>query len=326
MRALASGLAAGAAFLVVSAGALFGWFVMAGGAPTSETCGATQLDAKSVPRTLVPIFIAASSAYDLGSDGAAMLAGLTKVESRFGRNMGPSSAGAVGWTQFLPATWSRFGVDADGDGRRDPMNATDAIYSAANFLRHLGAPADWRRALYGYNHADWYVDRVLDAARALRLRPPDGTPDLGCRVDGSVATTGGRLVGGGRIVPIPGQPGETIDERIVRDVVFLCRRFRVMVTAGYARSGHKSNGEHPLGLAVDLVPAPGGSWDDVDALARWAEPGADRPLHPFRWVGYDGDPGHGRSDHLHLSWLHGPVPQAGSPASWVEVLVAGEAP
>ncbi len=69
---------------------------------------------------------------------------------------------------------------------------------------------------------------------------------------------------------------------------------------------------------MDLVPGPGGTWDDVDRLAAWAEPIQDHPRPPFRWVGYDGDPNHGRGNHLHLSWRHAPA--AGHPpVAWVDV-------
>ncbi|HEX9352024.1 MAG TPA: lytic transglycosylase domain-containing protein, partial [Gaiellaceae bacterium] len=41
-----------------------------------------------------------------------VLAAINKIESNFGRNMGPSSAGAIGWMQFMPSTWLRWGTDA----------------------------------------------------------------------------------------------------------------------------------------------------------------------------------------------------------------------
>ena len=304
-------LGAACCFVLLFAGVLLG---AAGG--SQAPCGAGSLASDRVPAELVPLFEDASARYDLGQKGPSVLAALTDVESGFGKNMGPSTAGAMGWTQFLPATWRRFGVDADGDARRDPMSAPDAIHAAARYLRHLGAPADWRRALFGYNHADWYVDRVLRRARELSV--DDVLAPLECGAPLSIDAE--RLVGGGRIVPIPGAPGESLDERVLSDVLFLMRRFRVAVTDGYASSGHKAGGEHPLGLAVDLVPGPGGTWDDVDALAKWAEPEQGRPRAPFRWVGYDGDANHGRGHHLHLSWRHGPAPGQRPPAAWVEVI------
>jgi murein DD-endopeptidase MepM/ murein hydrolase activator NlpD len=93
-----------------------------------------------------------------------VLAAINKVESDFGRNMGPSSAGAVGWMQFMPATWMEYGVDANGDGIADPWNAADAIFSAARYLAANGAATDLYGAVFQYNHADWYVHEVLDIA------------------------------------------------------------------------------------------------------------------------------------------------------------------
>src|SRR5882757_1982739 len=93
-----------------------------------------------------------------------VLAAINKVESNWGRNMGPSSAGAIGWMQFMPSTWLRWGVDANGDGIADPWNPTDAIYSAARYLAAAGGTTDLYRGVYAYNHADWYVHEVLSLA------------------------------------------------------------------------------------------------------------------------------------------------------------------
>jgi hypothetical protein len=117
-------------------------------------------------------------------------------------------------------------------------------------------------------------------------------------------------------VAIPGFPGEQIDSRLLGDLAYLVRKYRVRVTDGYALHGHARGGEHPIGLAVDLVPGAGGSWDDVDKLARWAEPRQNRPRAPFRWVGYNGDANHGRGHHLHLSWRHSGA-KPGRPASTI---------
>lgn len=93
-----------------------------------------------------------------------VLASINKVESNFGRNMGPSSAGAVGWMQFMPDTWLRWGTDANGDGVADPWNPYDAVFSAARYLAAAGGTTDIYRGVYAYNHADWYVKEVLDLA------------------------------------------------------------------------------------------------------------------------------------------------------------------
>ena len=93
-----------------------------------------------------------------------VLASINKIESNFGRNMGPSSAGAVGWMQFMPDTWLRWGMDGDGDGIADPWNPDDAVHSAARYLAAANGRTDISRAIFAYNHAQWYVDDVLQLA------------------------------------------------------------------------------------------------------------------------------------------------------------------
>jgi hypothetical protein len=115
-----------------------------------------------------------------------------------------------------------------------------------------------------------------------------------------------KTVNGGRFVEIPGFPGEKIDRRLKRDIRWMKRKFHVFVTDGYSTNGHAWNGEHPIGLALDIVPnvAKDGGWGDIGDLAHIAEPIHNQPIMPWRWVGWNGDPGHGRGDHLHLSWAH----------------------
>lgn len=114
----------------------------------------------AIPAELVAVFRDASARYKLGPDGWLWLAAFNKEETDFGRNLNRSSAGAIGWMQFMPATWAQYGVDADGDGVKDPWKPRDGIYGAANYLHALGAPGDWAKAAFGYNHAGWYVDEV----------------------------------------------------------------------------------------------------------------------------------------------------------------------
>jgi murein DD-endopeptidase MepM/ murein hydrolase activator NlpD len=94
-----------------------------------------------------------------------VLASINRIESNFGQNMGPSSAGAVGWMQFMPSTWLRWGMDGDGDGIADPWSPDDAVFSAARYLAAAGGATDLSRAIFAYNHAQWYVDEVLSGAR-----------------------------------------------------------------------------------------------------------------------------------------------------------------
>jgi murein DD-endopeptidase MepM/ murein hydrolase activator NlpD len=80
--------------------------------------------------------------------------------------------------QFMPDTWLRWGVDADGNGMADPWNATDAIFAAARYLAAAGGASDISRAVFAYNHADWYVREVLQLATVYGNGGPSETVDL----------------------------------------------------------------------------------------------------------------------------------------------------
>ena len=121
---------------------------------------------------------------------------------------------------------------------------------------------------------------------ALAVASPMQSTKLGPRL---CETTGG-----GKFVRIPGFPGEMIDRRLLTDIRWIEQRYPIFITDGYSMDDvHAQNGEHPIGLALDIVPnrAEGGHWRDITALARWAEPRQNHPRLPFRWVGYDGDAG-----------------------------------
>jgi uncharacterized membrane protein YgcG len=125
-----------------------------------------------------------------------------------------------------------------------------------------------------------------------------------------------KTVNGGKFVSIPGFPGEKIDRRLIPDIRWMKHRFDIFITDGYSRDPvHAQNGEHPIGLANDIVPnaAKGGTWNEIGDLAHLAEPQQNEPIMPWRWVGWNGDPGHGRGNHLHLSWSHSPT-RPGHPA------------
>jgi peptidoglycan hydrolase CwlO-like protein len=125
-------------------------------------------------REYVKLYKESARMYGFGEDWY-VLAAVGKVESNHGENMGPSSAGALGPMQFLPSTWETSGVDGNGDGVANIMDPADAIPAAAGYLRKGGAPQDWYRALYTYNHADWYVKKVLAVAEGYRRLAADNT-------------------------------------------------------------------------------------------------------------------------------------------------------
>ncbi|HKG66069.1 MAG TPA: lytic murein transglycosylase [Solirubrobacteraceae bacterium] len=122
------------------------------------------IDKFRIPPFLLSIYQAAGVQYGIRWE---VLAAINEIETDYGRNLNISSAGAVGWMQFMPATWKMYGVDANRDGKKDPFNPVDAIFAAARYLRAAGADQDIRRAIFAYNHADWYVDSVLLRARVI---------------------------------------------------------------------------------------------------------------------------------------------------------------
>lgn len=146
----------------------------------------------------------------------------------------------------------------------------------------------------------------------------------------------------GQIVPIPAsiphEEGDMVDRRILPDLRWIAKRFPIVVTDGYSgplpngehagcHDCHVHNSDHYNGLAVDIVPpndsgSCDAAWNGIARLAHWAEPVQNRPRPPFRWVGYDGDAGHGCGNHLHLSWNHAPAARF-TLAEWVEVFPVG---
>ena len=123
-----------------------------------------------IPPFLLPIYQAAGIEYGVRWE---VLAAINEIETDYGRNLNVSSAGALGWMQFMPGTWELYGVDGNQDGLKDPYSPVDAIFAAARYLRAAGADKDLRAAIFAYNHADWYVDSVILRARYIGGLPAD---------------------------------------------------------------------------------------------------------------------------------------------------------
>jgi hypothetical protein len=172
-----------AAALIGAAGALGLFLLMlvaalagAGGVSGSggpSAFGVSARAAAEIPAQYLSLYQHAAERYGLDW---AILAGIGKVECDHGRDRDPScttegavnSAGAGGPAQFLASTWSEYGIDGDGDGRIDRWDPADAIFSMANYLSAAGAPSDYRKAIFAYNHADWYVAEVEHWASLYR--------------------------------------------------------------------------------------------------------------------------------------------------------------
>ena len=141
------------------------------GPPGAGACvSSTSGPVGGVPTQLIPLYKAAAAKYALGPQGPSVLAAINEVESNFGQDLSTSSAGAMGWMQFEPGTWAQYGVTPSGakapfgpQGWNDPR---DAIFSAANLLHVSTAPGNWQAAIFTYNHAQWYVEKVLSLAQS----------------------------------------------------------------------------------------------------------------------------------------------------------------
>lgn len=171
------------------------------------------------------------------------------------------------------------------------------------------------------------------AAAPAALPPPPAPPAVT-----RIVHAPGQLVA----IPaaIPHEEGDMVDSRIVPDLRWIAQRWPIYVTDGYSGplpkgehvgcdECHVHGSDHYNGLAVDIVPAEPTStcdshWAAITQLALWAEPVQNQPVLPFRWVGYEGDAGHGCGNHLHLSWNHAPAAQF-ELAEWVEVFPVGPA-
>ncbi len=149
-------------------------FVASGSsAGAGQSCVVRGAGGDEIPTNYVPWLEKAATKYKLGPQGFAIVAAIHKVESDFGRSplpgvrSGTNSAGAAGPGQFLFSTWATYGVDANGDGRKDIYSVPDSVFATANYLHASGAPGNWPAAIFAYNHAEWYVQEVLEIARGF---------------------------------------------------------------------------------------------------------------------------------------------------------------
>ncbi len=139
-------------------------FIVNGGAEVPQF----YVESFHIPPFLLSIYQAAGAAYGIPWQ---TLAAINEVETDYGTNLDVSSAGAIGWMQFLPSTWKRYGVDASASGARDPYNAADAIFSAARYLAAAGGTHNLPGAIFAYNHSHAYVQSVLLRAQLLSGEP-----------------------------------------------------------------------------------------------------------------------------------------------------------
>jgi hypothetical protein len=154
---------------------------------------AQALDFYRIPLFLLPVYQAAAFQYDVPWQ---ILAAINEVETDYGTDLSVSTAGAVGWMQFMPATWLQYGVDATEAGYADPYNPVDAIFAAARYLHAAGASHNLHAAILAYNHSQEYVESVLLRARLIASYPRSVIATLTGLVDGRPPTAGAHLAPG----------------------------------------------------------------------------------------------------------------------------------
>jgi soluble lytic murein transglycosylase-like protein len=140
-----------------------------------------------IPLFLLPIYKAAAVQYGVPWQ---ILAAINEIETNYGSDQSVSTAGAVGWMQFMPSTWLQYGVDALNAGYADPYNPVDAVFAAARYLRAAGAATNLHAAILAYNHSEEYVESVLLRAKLISTYPKAVIATLTGLIDGRLPVTG----------------------------------------------------------------------------------------------------------------------------------------
>jgi hypothetical protein len=163
----------------------------------TEECALAGKAGDEIPANYVPWLEKAATKYKLGPKGFSIVAAIHYVESNFGRSTLPgvargtqNSAGAEGPGQFLVPSWETYGQDANGDGVKDVYGIPDSIFGTANYMHLSGAPKDWHAAIFAYNHADWYVEEVLEKAESFGSQMHEvceSGPELGASASETLA-------------------------------------------------------------------------------------------------------------------------------------------
>src|SRR6185437_13877677 len=161
---------------------------LAGSAASAQALGFYR-----IPLFLLPIYQAASVQYGVPWQ---ILAAINEIETNYGADQSVSTAGAVGWMQFMPSTWIQYGVDALNAGYADPYNPVDAIFAAARYLRAAGAATDLHAAILAYNHSEEYVNSVLLRAKLISTYPKNVIATLTGLTDGRLPVSGKQVAWG----------------------------------------------------------------------------------------------------------------------------------
>jgi hypothetical protein len=224
----------------------------------------SSLAVSDIPANVLPLYLDAGQTY--GIDWA-ILAAIGSIETNHcrstaqGVHSGENSAGAGGCMQFLQATFDAHAVDGNHDGVKSRYDIEDAIPTAAVLLKASGAPDNYNKAIFSYNHADWYVAKVLAKATEYRgALASGGSPSLAATTQNAQDVL--KLVIGPapRITLTSAQRNDLstgqIDSRVTSLLVAIGRSHTIQVSSLKSEhslmttSGNISN--HSVGRAVDI--------------------------------------------------------------------------
>jgi hypothetical protein len=144
----------------------------------------------SVPEPHNGLFTQAAAKYNVNPQyiAALFLSEQGNVWKPFDTGWASSPVGASGPFQFMPGTWSQYGVDGDGNGTKDIQNMVDATHSAANYISvgfktnattPLGTlekpftPGTFLLAAAQYNWGDGNVSRKTTPSSPLSAAPTE---------------------------------------------------------------------------------------------------------------------------------------------------------
>jgi hypothetical protein len=304
---------AGVLFLIVALLVIGGFFaVVDQGGDTS--LAPTDVAKEEIPEDLISLYQRAAS--ECPGLPWTILAAIHRLETNFSREgQVVSYAGAVGPMQFMPATWSTYGVDGDGDGSVDIADLEDSVSSAVNYLCANGAgePERLRNAIWHYNHSDAYVSEVMARASSYGVSAGSSGVALASQV---VPST---LVGNPNVILTADSRSDlesgVVDQRLAALLEALASQWEIGISV--FKTGHSmftasgSVSLHYSGRAADIYIVNGvavsDSNHDARTLVEWVNSltGPGRPSEigspfPVRGPGAWTDAAH--DDHVHVGF------------------------
>lgn len=277
----------------------------------SSICG-------KVPEPYKSLFDKASAQYNIPS---ALLAAIFSC-GEHGGNFPPnpetitwaeSSAHAKGPFQFTDATWQEYGVDGNGDGKKDVQNLNDAAYSAANMLSaniksNSGTyEQKIKKAIYRYNNANWYVDKVYNCYLEYSCTIMAGGCDDPSKLMNIYGSNPQEVKS--HLVPVDFM-GHTVQfnekaapylQAVVNDIrnSGTTYQFRRIGTYNWRNNVNSPNqlSLHSFGIAIDIN-------DDVNCNGCTNSDFPDTVINAFKQHGFRwGGDYRGTKDPMHFEWL-----------------------